>query len=123
MKIETIKGMYKTRYGVPVTIVAYGLDGNRKILGVEHHPNCKNISNWWDSFDDLVKIPQLSNLKIDDKVMVKDYDDGDCWLNRYFAGVSARGKVLTFCDGCTSWSSNNHTAEWDQWRLPTEDEL
>lgn len=123
MNIEIIESVYQTNAGIPVTILATGLDGaSCKIAGIVHCPNGSNLLNWWPSFDYLVKIPQLTDLKIDDKVMVRNYDNKE-WLKRYFAGISDNGKIFVFCDGVTSWTNNGSTIEWNQWRLPAEDEL
>lgn len=66
--------------------------------------------------------PNINDLKIDDKIMVKCNRD-TCWIKRFFAGISEDNeKVLCFLNGANSWTSNL-TSEWDEWRLPTEEEL
>lgn len=123
MKIETIEGVYQTSRGYPVIILATGLDDAEcRVAGIVHYPDGANLINLWPSLDDLVKIPQLSDLNVNDRIMVRDSNDA-VWERRYFAGKTENGRVWAFNHGQTSWSSMKHATLWNQWRLPTEDEL
>ena len=67
--------------------------------------------------------PSIKDLVIDQPIMV--YGAGNQlteWKKRYFAGISSKGKVQAWSEGGTSWSSNDKI-EWNEWRLPTEEEL
>jgi hypothetical protein len=64
----------------------------------------------------------LTDLKIDDKVMVRD-DDDEMWERRRFAGIHDDGLIMCFNLGADSWSESESPSEWKQWRLPTEEEL
>lgn len=66
--------------------------------------------------------PILTDLKIDDKVMVRDIDDAG-WKKRKFAGISDNGDILCFVSGCDSWANIMSPQKWKEWRLPTEEEL
>lgn len=74
--------------------------------------------------------PKLSikDLVVDQPVMVRNAEGcgPSKWTRRYFAGISPKGQIGTWHDGSTSWSSNNRpecTITWEEWRIPTEEEL
>ncbi len=68
--------------------------------------------DWADQIEKEV-LP-YDNLKIDDKVLVRD-DELSPWLRRYFAGVNSDGKPTAFYDGKTSYSVNedDRLYEWN----------
>ena len=69
-----------------------------------------------------------SNVPIDTKVLVKDFDNCE-WIPRYFAGVDKNGHPLAWRGGCTSFTvnSNNdngidiHCFTWGYMKLYKED--
>lgn len=65
---------------------------------------------------------ELPDLKVDDKVMVRNSDE-DLWKRRHFSHFDHNGRVVCFDAGCTSWSADDYVAPWNHWRLPNEDEL
>ena len=81
------------------------------------------VSDWKDSLHQIVNGELIKHvvLKIDDRVMVRD--KGGRWRKRYFSRVSVSGRILTFGSGATSWNKEQEDEDWDEWRLPTEDEL
>lgn len=58
----------------------------------------------------------LNDLKIDAPVIVWDNTSGK--LNRHFAGIHTDGKILTFAEGTTSFSSTKPPVIWPYWELP-----
>jgi hypothetical protein len=66
--------------------------------------------------------PLLTDLKINDKVMVRDCDD-EMWERRRFAGIDDDGLIMCFNLGADSWAESESPSEWKEWRLPTEEEL
>lgn len=60
------------------------------------------------------------NLKIDDPVLVKGNLHGR-WEKRHFAGWSPTGRMMTWADGKTSWSSNEKFV-WSYYAIPTKEE-
>jgi hypothetical protein len=64
--------------------------------------------------------PPLPDLPVDAPIMVRDSELAD-WRRRHFAAWED-GKVATFEDGGTSFTANS-TLDWQEWRLPTEEEL
>lgn len=69
--------------------------------------------------DELVKYHEL---KVDDKVMVRDFL-ADPWKRRHFKSFTEGGKICCFDRGRSAWSSFGEHATWNEWRLPTEEEL
>lgn len=74
---------------------------------------------------DLVEYDPLSELKIDDKVMVRSIGEPNTWYPRHFAGVSEEGYIKVWDAGKTSWTANDEYdfSVWDEWRLPTKEDL
>jgi hypothetical protein len=62
----------------------------------------------------------LLDLPVDTPIMVRNHEY-ESWGHRHFAAWKY-GKVTTFTDGRTSFTENV-TIDWEQWRLPTEEEL
>ena len=59
------------------------------------------------------------DLKIDDRVLVRETGDED-WWKRHFAGWTDDGHIKTFLEG-SSWTACGDTIEWDEWKLPDAD--
>ena len=72
---------------------------------------------------DLVEVSPYEDFKIDEPVMVRDFEN-QSWAKRYFAGVN-NGKPSVWCAGATSWSSesNEDFVYWKFCRRPTPEEL
>lgn len=51
-----------------------------------------------------------SKVAVDTPILVRDCESGT-WCKRYFAKFE-NGKVYAWCDGRTSWNSNNKTNGW-----------
>ena len=75
-------------------------------------------------------IPRHPDLKIDDPVIVWDDLNNPSEKKRHFAGWDfagwdKEGKIKTWRDGATSWSVQYKcgTTTWDNYRLPTPEEL
>jgi len=64
--------------------------------------------------------PLVPDLPVDTPIMVRNHES-ESWQRRHFAEWED-GKVTTFEDGGTSFTANS-TVDWEQWRLPTEEEL
>lgn len=74
---------------------------------------------WWVRVGDLYPIPPVPvprPEKIDTPVLVSG--DGSIWYRRYLAGWTEDGKIQTWFNGRTSWSANEATTRWAQWKLP-----
>jgi len=125
---------YVTRDGQPVRILCVDAPGEYPVICVIESTDSLirtnqfgRIANCVDSCFDLIEVDPLSELKIDDKVMVRS-NSSSVWKRRHFAGVSNTDKILTWRDGVTSWSNRPNafappTVEWSEWRLPTKEEL
>lgn len=72
----------------------------------------------------LIEVSTYADFKIDDPVMVRDYE-GRSWEKSHFAGVTDGGKAKTWSGGCTSFTDDNQndTCFWLQCRRPTAEEL
>lgn len=116
-----INKKYKTRAGNPVRI--YATDGNSwdPVHGAVKDREGWKIKSWKESGaflygeisdNDLMEVGPYDDLKIDDKVMVKDDSDA-MWKKRHFAGIGADGKPLVFRSGGTSWSNSLCPAAYD----------
>lgn len=77
---------------------------------------------------DLIEITPYEDFKIDEPVMVRDFDTGP-WNRRHFAGVDEQGRAKTWDAGSTSWTVDNvgdyayATSTWNECRRPAPDEL
>lgn len=80
------------------------------------HEECGNhnklIRKWLS--EEYEEPLSYADWKIDDKVEVSD--DGEHWHRRYFAGVDADGKPLTWADGTTSWTRKNNEKCTTLWK-------
>lgn len=133
---------YKTRDGRPARVICIGKVGtpypvvalatklvNGVPMEIEHHYTPEG--KYWDdgALDtrDLVEISEYEDFKVDDLVMVRDYDCVD-WIHAYFAGVGEDGLPQTWADGATSWTATNLSARyrktsWNFCLKPTAEEL
>ncbi len=119
-KIVSIKGN-DSSHPVEVSIseddvVTYTADG--KYYSENTHPTLFLAPFKWPT-QEQPKPPPLK-LAIDYPIMMRNYDD-ESWGHGHFAGWKD-GKVTTFTGGRTSFTENV-TIDWEQWRLPTEEEL
>ena len=55
-----------------------------------------------------------SKISVDTPILVRN--NGCVWTKRYFAEYK-NGKVRTYSDGATSWSSNGRMGSWEHARL------
>lgn len=78
------------------------------------------------SQNDLVEISPYEDFKIDEPVMVRQYDTST-WSRRYFAGVDEKGRAKAWNFGVTSWTADPMDTQcWSSWnkcRRPTPEEL
>lgn len=120
-----INKKYRTRDGRDVVIYAINGSGRYPVYGAVDGL----ITNWsvdgvapeGMSHADLFEISPYDDFKIDDPVMVRNYE-GQVWVRGYFAGVRD-DRASTFADGCTKWSGDGDSTEWNQCRRPTTEEL
>lgn len=76
-----------------------------------------------DFQDDLVEVSPFEEFKDGDMVMVRQYGI-EGWKPRHFYKVEGN-KVLCYMDGASKWGSSGSRSykEWDECRLPTQEEL
>ena len=127
----TMDKKYRCRDGVPVTVLAVGLNAHGSVVAVRHNINSVDVvitltsDGRWGNYDhqcDLIELSPYDDFKVDDKVMVSR--DGEVWFKRYFAGVDKDGKPTAFCDGATSWVKTKASPiRWKYCRRPTPEEL
>lgn len=122
MEIKIIEGRYTDKAGDPVTIISTSARGDYPIKAIIHNRDFDGIGAF-KSLDELVKIPSLEDLKVDDRVLVRN--NRDKWVKRHFANVSDSGNCVTFAGGITSWSviCDDEYSEWDEWKLPDQIEV
>lgn len=123
---------YKTRDGRPVRILCVDReDCDYPVVALvtnEKHCEIAVVYSCYGSFTgthnnhvlDLIEVQPWDDFKIDDQVLVKEYEEGK-WKKRYFAGVSDRGLPLAFKDGCTSWSSEGEALDWNFCKKPDQE--
>lgn len=61
-----------------------------------------------------------SKVEVDTPILVKEFEDDDNWVRRYFAQYKG-GAVYVWDGGCTSWSSYDMTA-WKYAKLAESEE-
>ena len=75
----TMDKKYRCRDGVPVTVLAVGLNAHGSVVAVRHNTNSDVVimlssdGRWADNYDnpmDLIEISPYDDFKVDDKVMV-----------------------------------------------------
>lgn len=59
-------------------------------------------------------IVDWSKVAVDTPILVRN--DGVVWIRSYFAGYKS-GKVRTYFNGATSWSSDGRVVSWDYAKL------
>nr|DAJ97825.1 MAG TPA: hypothetical protein [Caudoviricetes sp.] len=90
------------------------------------YKNCERISQWSNRVDirstcfteenqqidiaEYLGIVDWSKVKVDTPIIVRN--DGCVWVRRYFAEYK-NGKVRTYFNGATSWSSDGRMDSWD----------
>ena len=94
-------------------VMTYTADG--RYLAAHAHPTL-----FLPPFEWPTQEQPLPDLPVDAPIMVRDSELED-WRRRHFAEWKD-GQIRTFLSGGTSFTSNGTTA-WQQWRLPTEEEL
>ena len=78
---------------------------------------CKNCEKWCES--EYVEPPiDWSEVKVNTPLLVSD--DNERWHRRYFAKYY-EGKVYSFADGTTSWSSTSSPFPWNYAKLFNSD--
>ena len=133
MRKIDISKKYRTRSGFPVEILKTGLrnsvfsvaaliDTTEKQIVVGLTEDGNFYVSGRESALDLVEISPYEGFKIDEPVMVRDYEK-DSWKKAHFAGVSCRGYAKTWQDGETSWTSDGSMLTWKFCRRPTSEEL
>lgn len=88
--------------------------------------DCSIGSQKWlvSEYKDPAENVDWSKVPVDTPILVKDYEN-DEWLKRYFAGINADRKVITFDSGATSWSDNGErmVIDWNYAKLANPDDL
>lgn len=81
----------------------------------------RNQTWFWDEVKITAPPRPRPNLKIDDPIIV--WDDPEEKYNRYFAGWTSSGRIKTFINGHTSWSSDAGASclFWDDYEIPIKD--
>lgn len=59
------------------------------------------------------------DLKVDDKVLVRDYED-DEWEPQHFASWSENGGIKCWSIGATSFTADGNKMTWNFYKLPEE---
>ena len=74
----------------------------------------------FDEEDQLIDVAEYlgvvdwSKISVDTPILVRN--NGCVWVRRYFAEYK-NGKVRTYSDGATSWSSDGGMSSWERARL------
>ena len=120
---------YRTRGGQDVRVLC--VDGPNDVFPVIAIVGCEVRSFRLDgsyslainneNLLDLIEVSPWDDFKIDELVMVKGVSGK--WYKRYFAGVQADGRPVTFMHGAKSWNANGQVTAWEECRRPTEDKL
>lgn len=125
---------YRTRSGLPVRILCVDrkdifpvvyliLYEQREIMStasIGGKYNSPRTESEWD----IIEISPYEDFKIDDPVMVRDFDT-EPWNRRHFAGVDEHGRAKAWDAGSTSWSVEGMAdyACWNEFRRPTPEEM
>lgn len=94
------------------------------------YKNCERISQWLNRVDirstcfteenqqidiaEYLGIVDWSKVAVDTPILVRN--NGCVWTRRYFAEYK-NGKVRTYSDGATSWSSDGRMGSWEYAKL------
>ena len=127
-QVISMDKQYRTRHGYPVRVLCVDVKSdNWSVAAVVDRGDVEEVESFTKegyyfglhepSDNDLIEVNPLNELKIDDKVLVRnsEYDE---WKKRYFAGINSFSKIQTFPNGTTSWSSGSDTKRitWDFWK-------
>ena len=88
--------------------------------------NCSHTAlNWlFTEYKEEKEKPKVdwSKVKVDTPILVRS-SESNKWIKRYFAKYEA-GKVYAWCDGATSWSSNDEcdVTSWNCAKLAESEE-
>ena len=99
--------------------VLFFFNGEREFLN-PFLPRVMVASTCFEEKDQLIDIAEYlgivdwSKVKVDTPILVRN--DGCVWVKRYFAEYK-NGKVRTYFNGATSWSSDGRMGSWDYARL------
>ena len=83
-------------------------------------PRVPMKSTCFEEKDQLINIGEYlgivdwSKVAVDTPILVRN--DGVVWIRSYFAGYKS-GKVRTYFNGATSWSSDGRVVSWDYAKL------
>lgn len=112
-----------TLNGLPFTVSMVSKPGPLPVLGYD---NLGNVSEFTAHGhygpSSLVEVSPYDDFVIDEKVMVRDYEDQP-WIKRIFRGVELiRGYALAY--HVTQWVDTGPCpTSWRQCRRPTKEEL
>ena len=99
--------------------VLFFFNGKRELLNY-FLPRVMVASTCFEGEDQLIDIAEYlgivdwSKVKVDTPILVRN--NGCVWTKRYFAEYK-NGKVRTYSDGATSWSSDGRMSSWEYARL------
>ena len=120
---------YKDKCGNDVRIICVDRQDDTPIVGLLMMEDREYLAGYTaggqyipdePSANDLILPEDYSSYKIDEPVMVRDYDE-NLWSKRNFAGVK-NGMPSTWSFG-SKWQSNGTAHEWNQCRRPTKKEM
>lgn len=105
-KAEIEKG-YIFFYEKPVTLTTWVPSIPIKCTCFTDEPQCIDIAEY-------LGIVDWSKVAVDTPILVRN--NGCVWTRRYFAEYK-NGKVRTYSDGATSWSSDGRMGSWKYAKL------
>lgn len=105
-KAEIEKG-YIFFYEKPVTLTTWVPSIPIKCTCFTDEPQCIDIAEY-------LGIVDWSKVAVDTPILVRN--NGCVWTRRYFAEYK-NGKVRTYSDGATSWSSDGRMGSWEYAKL------
>jgi len=131
-KLISMDKKYMTRDGRSVRIICTDMRGcGYNVVALITSDECDLLESYtaggmyWDnntaSRHDLIEVSPYDDWKVDDLIMVRDFDTGK-WNLRYFANVQ-EGIVYSWSSGYTSYTADGETMFWNQARKPTAGEL
>lgn len=126
MKISMDK-QYRTRDGKDVVLYTADRkhDGGYTVVGGIIENNGEHSLQIWKSNgsinpsgienkEDLIEYNPAQDLKMDQAIWVKDYNDTE-WYPRHFKGVSSNGNVECWTEGRTSHTASKEYYMFTQW--------
>lgn len=93
---------------------------NERDYSCPFSPRVPVKSTCFEEKDQLIDIGEYlgivdwSKVAVDTPILVRN--DGVVWIRSYFAGYKS-GKVRTYFNGATSWSSDGRVVSWDYAKL------